>query len=122
MSTDDFTTWLESQAKTLGMNAAKFNADLKSQDVIDAVNASAAVATKLNLNSTPSVVVNRLLRSSRNDVTTISSYLDYIQLADKAEKSCPPMTVDPNKQYTATLKTEKGNIVISLFQKRLPGQ
>ena len=120
MSTDDFTTWLESQAKTLGMNAARFSADLKSQDVMDAVNASAAVAAKLRLNSTPSVVVNRLLRSSRNDVTTISSYLDYIQLADKADKSCPPMMVDPKKQYTATLKTEKGDIVISLFPDKAP--
>jgi cyclophilin family peptidyl-prolyl cis-trans isomerase/protein-disulfide isomerase len=120
MSIDDFTTWLQNQAKSLGMNTTKFATDLKSQDVIKAVNDSAAVAAKLNLTSTPSVIVNRLLRSSRNDVATISSYLDYIKLGDKAATTCPPMSIDPKKQYTATLKTEKGAIVIALYPDKAP--
>lgn len=30
------------------------------------------------------------------------------------------MTIDPNKKYTATIETEKGNIVIELFAKDAP--
>jgi cyclophilin family peptidyl-prolyl cis-trans isomerase/protein-disulfide isomerase len=120
MTAEDFAAWMQDQAKTLGMNTAKFAADIKSQDVIKAVNDSAAVAAQLNLNSTPSVVVNRLLRSSRNDVATISSYFDFIKLADKADTACPPMTIDPKKQYTATLKTEKGDILIALYPDKAP--
>ena len=32
----------------------------------------------------------------------------------------PELTIDPNKQYTATIKTEKGDIVIELFAKNAP--
>ena len=34
--------------------------------------------------------------------------------------SPPPMTIDANKQYTATIETEKGNLVLELFAKDVP--
>jgi peptidyl-prolyl cis-trans isomerase B (cyclophilin B) len=43
---------------------------------------------------------------------------------DKQQKKYdapPPMTIDPNKQYTATIETEKGKIVLDLFPKEAPG-
>src|SRR5882757_2199280 len=39
----------------------------------------------------------------------------------KKEYSAPPsMTIDPNKQYTATFKTSRGEIVCDLFAKDAP--
>jgi cyclophilin family peptidyl-prolyl cis-trans isomerase len=32
----------------------------------------------------------------------------------------PPMSIDPKKSYTATLKTTKGNVVIELFADKVP--
>jgi len=32
----------------------------------------------------------------------------------------PPMTIDPSKQYTATIETGKGNIVLELFASDVP--
>jgi peptidyl-prolyl cis-trans isomerase B (cyclophilin B) len=32
----------------------------------------------------------------------------------------PPMLIDTNKQYTATIETEKGNLVLELFAKDVP--
>jgi len=32
----------------------------------------------------------------------------------------PPMTIDTSKQYTATIKTEKGNLVLELFASDVP--
>jgi peptidyl-prolyl cis-trans isomerase B (cyclophilin B) len=32
----------------------------------------------------------------------------------------PPMTIDTNKQYTATIETEKGNLVLELFASDVP--
>ena len=32
----------------------------------------------------------------------------------------PPMTIDTSKQYTATIETEKGNIVLELFASDVP--
>jgi cyclophilin family peptidyl-prolyl cis-trans isomerase len=38
----------------------------------------------------------------------------------RAYSSPPPLTIDPNKQYTATIKTSKGDIVLNLFAKDAP--
>jgi cyclophilin family peptidyl-prolyl cis-trans isomerase len=38
----------------------------------------------------------------------------------KQYSSPPPMTIDPSKQYEATIHTEKGDIVAELFAKEAP--
>ena len=38
----------------------------------------------------------------------------------KTYSAPPPMTIDMNKQYTATIETEKGNIVLELFASDVP--
>jgi peptidyl-prolyl cis-trans isomerase B (cyclophilin B) len=38
----------------------------------------------------------------------------------KQWKSSPPMTIDKSKSYTATLKTDLGNIVVQLYADRTP--
>jgi cyclophilin family peptidyl-prolyl cis-trans isomerase len=46
--------------------------------------------------------------------------INLIALGEKQFKECPPFAVDPAKQYTATLHTEKGDIVIQLFPDKAP--
>jgi len=38
----------------------------------------------------------------------------------KTYSAPPPMTIDTSKQYTATIETEKGDIVLELFAKDVP--
>lgn len=38
----------------------------------------------------------------------------------KTYSSPPPMTIDTSKQYTATIETEKGNLLFELFAKDVP--
>ena len=38
----------------------------------------------------------------------------------KTYSAPPPMTIDTNKQYTATIETEKGNLVLELFAGDVP--
>ncbi|HYM14391.1 MAG TPA: peptidylprolyl isomerase [Dehalococcoidia bacterium] len=38
----------------------------------------------------------------------------------KQYQSPPPMTIDPNKTYTATIKTDKGDLTIELLPKQAP--
>ncbi len=38
----------------------------------------------------------------------------------KTYSAPPPMTIDVNKQYTATIETDKGNLVLELFAKDVP--
>ena len=41
-------------------------------------------------------------------------------MSDKQWNSPPPMTIDPKKNYTATMETSKGTIEIELFAKDAP--
>ena len=38
----------------------------------------------------------------------------------KTYSEAPPMTIDTGKQYTATIETEKGNLVLELFASDVP--
>src|SRR3990172_9376638 len=38
----------------------------------------------------------------------------------KTYTAAPPMTIDKNKQYTATIETDRGNLVLELFAKDAP--
>ena len=38
----------------------------------------------------------------------------------KTYSAPPPMVIDPDKSYTATIKTEKGDLIIELFAKDVP--
>jgi len=38
----------------------------------------------------------------------------------KTYSAPPPMTIDTSKQYTATIETEKGNVVLELFASDVP--
>ena len=54
------------------------------------------------------------------NATNIQSIVELQKLEKQQFTSCPPMSIDPAKQYVATLETEKGNIVIELFPDKAP--
>ena len=54
------------------------------------------------------------------DPATLDAILKLANLREKQFDRCPPMIIDQNKQYTATLKTEKGDIKIRLFADKAP--
>ncbi len=41
-------------------------------------------------------------------------------MTSKQWASAPPMKIDPKKKYAATLKTDKGDIVVNLFADKAP--
>ena len=60
-----------------------------------------------------------------SEPANLQQYIDlYIQLketlGDKTYDACPPQVIDTEKDYTATLQTEKGDIVIELYASQAP--
>jgi len=60
-----------------------------------------------------------------SEPANLIEYLElYIQLkeslGDKTYDTCPPQVIDTEKSYTATLETEKGDIVIELYASQAP--
>ncbi len=118
----DFETWLLDQAGTLGVDKAKFSADLKSQAIVDKVKQAQADAEKAAISGTPYVLINGLdlPENMPRSYENITALVKLALLADRQYTACPPMAVDPNKQYIATLKTDKGDISIQLFPDKAP--
>jgi cyclophilin family peptidyl-prolyl cis-trans isomerase/protein-disulfide isomerase len=120
LSVDDFKQWLTAQASALELDAKQFRSDYGREDIIAKVQKAWEDGTKINLPGTPIVVLNGDLYQGPRDYTSLNDIIQLIILGERQFTACPPMTVDSKKQYIATLKTEKGDVVIELFADKAP--
>ena len=95
-----------------------------SDAVIASVEESRVTAVKMNKVYTnfydPFLFFNGAAISMLYNLDTLSNVVEYYKLAERSYTECPPMTVDPSKTYTATLHTDKGDIVIELYADKAP--
>jgi cyclophilin family peptidyl-prolyl cis-trans isomerase/protein-disulfide isomerase len=115
-----FEAYLESMAYSLGLKADQFTSDLKSSAVAQKVQASGAEANRLGLTGTPTLIINGKQYTGPGDIENLTSVVALLVLAEKQFTTCPPMTIEAHKQYTATIKTEKGDIVLRLLPDQAP--
>jgi cyclophilin family peptidyl-prolyl cis-trans isomerase len=122
LSVEDFQKWLGERAQELQLDAGRFESDLQS----DANKALAQAAwddgVKTGLPGTPFLLVNGDIFPDNVPMSAgnVSAIIALDLLEEKQFSECPPMSIDPTKQYIATLKTEKGDIVIELFPDKAP--
>ena len=117
----DFKTWLKNNSASLALEPGRFATDLESQAIIAKTQALYAAAQKFGLQSVPLLLINGQPQPTFSlDYDTINSNISLIALAKRQFKDCPPFTIDPSKQYIATLHTEKGDMVIELFADKAP--
>jgi len=121
-TTASYENWLIRQTADLGLDRSQFQADLKSQETIQEMTGRYnAAKDKGVVPPYPLVLING---APVNVGLLYYEYLDQavnlIALGEKQFKECPPFNVDPAKAYTATLHTEKGDIVIQLFPDKAP--
>ena len=120
---EEFDTWVKDQAKALDLNTKQFEADYTSQATIDKVAEDYRIATEdLALSGTPTIflVIDGNIYGGPGDYDTLNGILKLIDLDKNRYTTCPPMVIDPAKQYTATLKTDLGDIEIELFADKAP--
>lgn len=120
LSTDDFEQWLTAQVSALGMNVDQFQSDLKREDIVAEIQQAWNDGQKMGLPGTPLVLINGQIYGGPRDFNSLHNILKLIQLGERQFKSCPPVTVQQNKQYIATLHTEKGDVVMQLFPNKAP--
>jgi cyclophilin family peptidyl-prolyl cis-trans isomerase/protein-disulfide isomerase len=121
LSPAGFEGWLAQEAVSIGMNAAQFGADLKSPETVAAMNSDFEAARNLGLQAVPLVVINgRAQPSFALDYYSIESTISLLALSRRQFKDCPPFTIDPARQYIATLHTAQGDIVLQLFPDKAP--
>jgi cyclophilin family peptidyl-prolyl cis-trans isomerase len=120
MPVEDFEQWLSAQASALGMDVDQFRTDLKREDIVAKVQEAWEAGQKIGLPGTPLILINGQIYGGPRDYNSLNDILQLIVLGKRQYTSCPAVTVQPNKQYIATLHTGKGDIVIQLFADKAP--
>ena len=120
LSTADFEQWLSAQVSALGMDVDQFQADLKREDIVAKVQKAWEGAQKIGVPGLPLVLINGQIYGGPRDYNSLNDILQLIMLGKRQYMSCPAVTVQQNKQYIATLHTEKGDIIIQLFADKAP--
>ncbi len=120
LSAEDFEQWIGTQASALGMNVDQFKSDLKREDIVARVQQAWNNGQKIGLPGTPLVLINGQIYGGPRDYNSLNDILQLILLGKRQFASCPPVTVQQNKQYIATLHTEKGDVKIQLYANKAP--
>jgi cyclophilin family peptidyl-prolyl cis-trans isomerase len=127
MSADDFKTWLIQEATALGLDVTKFTTDLTSDAVVNKVKADETTAQSTGLGGTPAFFIlldDQLIFTPDDqlyhDFATHQAILTLWKFEKQKYTECPQVSIDTNKQYTATIKTSKGDVVVELYAKAAP--
>lgn len=115
-----FTAWALEQASALGLDAQQFAADFASEAVKARVQADADEAAAIGLPGTPFLLINDAPYQGPRDYFSLATIVRLYALQAKQYHACPEMAVDPAREYTATIETEIGNIVVELFVLEAP--
>ena len=119
-TSEEFTAFLKEQAAGLKLDVDKFMKDLTSDEMVKKLNDQTEFATKIGLNSTPTILLNGRAWQYQWDAYTLGLVIELVKSEAKVHTVCPDFVIDQNKQYTATIKTEKGDIVMELYPKVAP--
>jgi cyclophilin family peptidyl-prolyl cis-trans isomerase/protein-disulfide isomerase len=120
LTVEDFEQWLATQASSLGLDVEQFKTDMKREDIVNRVQKAWENGQKMGLPGTPLVILNGQIYGGPRDFNSLNDIMQLIVLGKQQFTACPPVIVETNKQYLATLHTEKGDVVIQLFADKAP--
>jgi len=126
MDDTTFQEWIWGQAASLELDLDQFDNDINGSEVSDILVNHLQQATAFN-STPPIVLVNGTVAPPY--ITTIGDFFLYLEtlmipygrhIANLKFTECPPMTIDPEASYTATLHYDIGDVKIALYPKIAP--
>lgn len=120
----DMRATLTKFAEEIKLDVKQFNADLDAGKYKAKATSAQALAQQLGLPGTPFLLINQ--QPWPQDMSYLAySNLEgmvkfFVELPKKQFKQAPDQTIDKAKSYTATIKTDKGDIQIKLLADKAP--
>jgi cyclophilin family peptidyl-prolyl cis-trans isomerase/predicted DsbA family dithiol-disulfide isomerase len=114
-----FQEWLAERAKELGLDVDEFKKDLTSASLVALIQQAWEENSKF-IPGAPYILINGEPYEGPLDFQNLNATLALMLLEGKQFTDCPPLTIDPNKQYSAILHTQKGDITLQLYADRAP--
>lgn len=115
-----FEEWLPEKAELIGLDKEQFVSDLSREDIVQRVNDSWENGKSIGLPGTPFILINGQIYGGPLDYGNLNKIVSLLAISERQYKSCPPIVIDPARQYLARIATEKGEIVIELFADKTP--
>ena len=115
LSVAEFQAYLIENTESLGLDADQFEVDLTSQEIVAFAENTWQLGQQMGLPGTPFFVINDNPYNGPLDSASVEATLNLHTLPERQYTECPPAVIDPLKAYTATIETERGDIVIELF-------
>jgi len=121
LSEEDIEAQLVKYAEELGLDTDRFSQELSDHVYVDKINADTMEASMAGLPGTPTYVINGVIYPTQElglHPLLVGGFIRLLQLDQYAE--APPQVIDSEKEYTATIRTGKGDIVVTLFADQAP--
>ena len=120
LSSREFEAWLKAEAVILDIDAAQLLADMERKEILKNVSEAYYDGYEMGLPGTPFVLLNGQIYTGLLNFDSLDQIIALIALGERQFTDCPPLVIDPEKEYLATLVTEKGEIVIQFYPDSAP--
>jgi cyclophilin family peptidyl-prolyl cis-trans isomerase/protein-disulfide isomerase len=115
-----FEGWVTARAGELELDQTQFTADLNSTETVERVREAAQKGIETGIPKLPFYIINGQIYNGPTNFDAFNQVINLIKLGEHQFAECPPMTIDPEKEYLAILETEKGQVVLQLFPDKAP--
>jgi len=115
-----FEGWVKVRAQELGLDPARFEADFQSPEIVEKVQQATQHGEELGIPVLPFFLVNGQIYTASDNFDTFNHIISLLAMGERQYTECPPVVIDPSRQYLATLSTEKGEVVVQLFADKAP--
>lgn len=120
LSVEEFEDWVTGAAQELELDVEQFSQDLTSQETADIAKQAWETNSEIGIPGTPFIIINGQPYQGSLSYDGLSSLIDVTLFEQQHYEECPPMTIDPQKDYVAKLETDKGDIEIELYAEEAP--
>ena len=117
---DLFRDWATTIAGELGLNVEQFGGAIISTTYIELGQQSYQDARDLGIAFAPYVIIEGRIYNGPADYNSLTSIINLLLLPEIQYNECPPLVIDVEKTYFATIELELGNVHIELLPKLAP--
>ena len=120
LSGEEFEHWLAEETTELDIDSDQLAEDMQREEIVEKVRQAFVIGQETGIPFTPFLLINGKIHDGQTDFYTLDGIIALYALGKKQFTSCPPLVIDPTKEYLATLETEKGKIIIQFYPQQAP--
>jgi cyclophilin family peptidyl-prolyl cis-trans isomerase len=121
-SEDEMITQLIGYATELGLDTDRFAQELKDHVYQAKIMADYAEYSQYGPMATPTYLVNNVFYPAQTigGYGMLNGFIGLMKLEGRMYSAPPPQVIDPGKDYIATIRTERGDVMIELHADQAP--